>query len=155
MGQRVQNVQLHQLGTAPDGLRELQTGGSGPRQYLRAQHGRARRFDFSKEIPRVEAHIATLTIAPVLVPQESRQIQIRLRVRPNRQPEQLPLGSESIRRLFRRRRKGKVGGARRDGVGEEVVRGTVGCSHRCRTFCLPPSLTSPPRKQLRSERHSI
>lgn len=68
------------------------------------------------------------------VPQKPRQIQIRLRLRAHRQPERVPLGPESLRGLFRRGGQSAMGRARRDGAGEEVGGGAVGCAHRCGTF---------------------
>lgn len=65
-----------------------------------------------------------------LVPQKPGQIQIRLRLRAHRQPHQLPLGPESLPRLFRRGEHGAVEAARRDGAGE-AVEGPAGCADRC------------------------
>lgn len=64
------------------------------------------------------------------VPQEPGQIQVRLRLRAHRQPHQLPLGPESLPRLFRRGEQGAVEAARRDGAGE-AVEGPAGCADRC------------------------
>jgi len=64
-------------------------------------------------IPRRHLGLATLMGDSTLgtVPQKPRQIQIRLRLRPDRQPHQLPLGPESFQRLFWRGEQGGVEGA--------------------------------------------
>ena len=75
--------------------------------------------------------IASLTARPHAhkVPQEPRQIQVRVRLCAHRQPEQVPLGAKGVWRLLRRGGQGELGGARCDGAGEEVVGGAVGYSY--------------------------
>jgi hypothetical protein len=66
---------------------------------------------------------------PFSVPEEPRQVQVRLRIRSHRQPQQLRLGQEGLLWLLWRRSEGEVGRARCHRAHQEVE-GSIGYAHR-------------------------
>ena len=65
----------------------------------------------------------------MIVPQEPWHVQVRLRIRPYRQPYQLPVGSEGVQGILWRRPATKVERARCVRAGK-AMEGSSGGAHR-------------------------